>query len=74
LRDNGEAAWPRLHAQRYELRFRRMWRFHLAGSMATLVLPPRAAVAAVAVARRCTGRVPRAALNGRGWSAPHNSR
>ena len=33
-RDNIEAAWDRLVA-RYDERFRRMWRFYLAGSMAT---------------------------------------
>ena len=33
-RDNIEAAWDRLDA-RYDERFRRMWRFYLAGSMAT---------------------------------------
>ena len=33
-RDNAEAAWERLDA-RYDERFRRMWRFYLAGSMAT---------------------------------------
>lgn len=33
-RDNVEAAWERLDA-RYDARFRRMWRFYLAGSMAT---------------------------------------
>ena len=33
-RDNVEAAWPALGA-RYDERFRRMWRFYLAGSMAT---------------------------------------
>jgi cyclopropane-fatty-acyl-phospholipid synthase len=33
-RDNVEAAWDRLDA-RYDARFRRMWRFYLAGSMAT---------------------------------------
>ena len=33
-RDNVEAAWPRLDA-RYDERFRRMWRFYLAASMAT---------------------------------------
>lgn len=49
-RSNIEAAWPRLDA-RYDERFRRMWRFYLAGSMASfrvrnaqlwqLVLSPR---------------------------------
>lgn len=34
-RDNIETAWPTLDAQRYDERFRRMWRFYLAGSMAT---------------------------------------
>lgn len=33
-RDNIEAAWPRLPS-RYDERFRRMWRFYLAGSMAS---------------------------------------
>jgi len=33
-RRNVEAAWPRLDA-RYDEHFRRMWRFYLAGSMAT---------------------------------------
>ncbi len=33
-RANVEAAWPRLDARRYDERFRRMWRFYLAGSMA----------------------------------------
>ncbi|MCD9030145.1 cyclopropane fatty acyl phospholipid synthase [Luteimonas sp. Y-2-2-4F] len=33
-RDNAEAAWARLPA-RYDARFRRMWRFYLAGSMAS---------------------------------------
>ena len=33
-RDNVERAWPSLHA-RYDERFRRMWRFYLAASMAT---------------------------------------
>lgn len=33
-RDNIEAAWDQLDA-RYDERFRRMWRFYLAGSMAT---------------------------------------
>lgn len=33
-RDNVEAAWERLD-RRYDERFRRMWRFYLAGSMAT---------------------------------------
>src|SRR5690606_17436028 len=33
-RDNVEAAWERLPA-RYDERFRRMWRFYLAGSMAS---------------------------------------
>jgi len=33
-RDNIEASWGRLDA-RYDERFRRMWRFYLAGSMAT---------------------------------------
>ncbi len=50
-RDNIEAAWGRLDGERYDERFRRMWRFYLAGSMATfrsrraqlwqLVLSPR---------------------------------
>ena len=49
-RTNIEAAWPRLDA-RYDERFRRMWRFYLAGAMASfrtrraqlwqLVLSPR---------------------------------
>jgi cyclopropane-fatty-acyl-phospholipid synthase len=49
-RDNIEAAWERLPA-RYDARFRRMWRFYLAGAMASfrarrnqlwqLVLSPR---------------------------------
>lgn len=34
-RSNIEAAWPGLDGQRYDERFRRMWRFYLAGSMAT---------------------------------------
>lgn len=34
-RANIEAAWPLLDAQRYDERFRRMWRFYLAGSMAS---------------------------------------
>ncbi len=34
-RDNIEAAWGRLDGERYDERFRRMWRFYLAGSMAT---------------------------------------
>ena len=34
-RGNVEAAWPWLDAQHYDARFRRMWRFYLAGSMAT---------------------------------------
>lgn len=34
-RANVEAAWPRLDERRYDERFRRMWRFYLAGSMAT---------------------------------------
>lgn len=33
-RRNVEAAWPHLDAQRYDERFKRMWRFYLAGSMA----------------------------------------
>ena len=33
-RENCEAAWDRLPA-RYDERFRRMWRFYLAGSMAS---------------------------------------
>lgn len=33
-RDNIEAAWARL-TPRYDLRFRRMWRYYLAGSMAS---------------------------------------
>jgi cyclopropane-fatty-acyl-phospholipid synthase len=33
-RDNIEAAWPRL-PRRYDERFRRMWRYYLAGSMAS---------------------------------------
>ncbi|HLT44939.1 MAG TPA: cyclopropane fatty acyl phospholipid synthase [Luteimonas sp.] len=33
-RENIEAAWPRLPA-RYDERFRRMWRYYLAGSMAS---------------------------------------
>jgi len=33
-RDNIEAAWPRLPS-RYDERFRRMWRYYLAGSMAS---------------------------------------
>lgn len=33
-RDNAEAGWAHLDA-RYDERFRRMWRFYLAGSMAT---------------------------------------
>nr|WP_259394624.1 cyclopropane fatty acyl phospholipid synthase [Stenotrophomonas koreensis] len=32
---NIQAAWPRLDALRYDRRFRRMWHFYLAGSMAT---------------------------------------
>lgn len=32
---NIQAAWPRLDALRYDQRFRRMWHFYLAGSMAT---------------------------------------
>jgi cyclopropane-fatty-acyl-phospholipid synthase len=32
-RDNVEAAWPILDA-RYDERFRRMWRYHLASTMA----------------------------------------
>lgn len=32
---NIEAAWSTLDAQRYDARFRRMWRFYLAGSMAS---------------------------------------
>ncbi len=49
-RDNVEAAWPSL-PERYDERFRRMWRYYLAGSMASfrarliqlwqLVLSPR---------------------------------
>ncbi|MDG2526267.1 cyclopropane fatty acyl phospholipid synthase [Stenotrophomonas sp. HITSZ_GD] len=34
-RANVEAAWPRLDGTRYDERFRRMWRFYLAGSMAS---------------------------------------
>lgn len=34
-RDNVERAWPTLDAVRYDERFRRMWRFYLAASMAT---------------------------------------
>ncbi|KAF1015692.1 MAG: Cyclopropane-fatty-acyl-phospholipid synthase [Stenotrophomonas maltophilia] len=34
-RSNIEAAWPTLDAQRYDETFKRMWRFYLAGSMAT---------------------------------------
>ncbi|GAB3059928.1 cyclopropane fatty acyl phospholipid synthase [Stenotrophomonas tumulicola] len=34
-RANVEAAWPSLDASRYDTRFQRMWRFYLAGSMAT---------------------------------------
>ncbi|WP_313274366.1 cyclopropane fatty acyl phospholipid synthase [Stenotrophomonas sp.] len=34
-RANVEAAWPRLDGQRYDERFKRMWRFYLAGSMAS---------------------------------------
>lgn len=34
-RENVEAAWPRLDAQRYDERFRRMWRFYLSASMAS---------------------------------------
>ena len=34
-RRNVEAAWPTLDARRYDERFRRLWRFYLAGSMAT---------------------------------------
>lgn len=34
-RTNVEAAWEHLDRQRYDERFRRMWRFYLAGSMAT---------------------------------------
>ncbi|WP_411834747.1 cyclopropane fatty acyl phospholipid synthase [Pseudoxanthomonas mexicana] len=34
-RDNIEAAWPALDPVRYDERFRRMWRFYLAASMAT---------------------------------------
>jgi cyclopropane-fatty-acyl-phospholipid synthase len=34
-RDNIEHAWERLDPQRYDTRFQRMWRFYLAGSMAT---------------------------------------
>lgn len=34
-RANVEAAWPRLDPQRYDERFKRMWRFYLAGSMAS---------------------------------------
>ncbi|MFO7338689.1 MAG: cyclopropane fatty acyl phospholipid synthase [Lysobacteraceae bacterium] len=34
-RDNIESAWERLDPRRYDERFRRMWRFYLAGSMAT---------------------------------------
>jgi len=33
-RRNVEAAWPQLDRQRYDERFKRMWRFYLAGSMA----------------------------------------
>jgi cyclopropane-fatty-acyl-phospholipid synthase len=33
-RRNVEASWPRLDRQRYDERFKRMWRFYLAGSMA----------------------------------------
>lgn len=33
-RDNVEAAWPRL-SPRYDERFRRMWRYYLAGAMAS---------------------------------------
>lgn len=34
-RDNIERAWPQLDPERYDERFRRMWRFYLAASMAT---------------------------------------
>ncbi|WP_312709689.1 cyclopropane fatty acyl phospholipid synthase [Stenotrophomonas sp.] len=34
-RANVEAAWPRLDGQCYDERFKRMWRFYLAGSMAS---------------------------------------
>ncbi len=34
-RSNIEAAWGRLDPRRYDERFRRMWRFYLAGSMAS---------------------------------------
>ena len=34
-RANVETAWPRLDPQRYDERFKRMWRFYLAGSMAS---------------------------------------
>lgn len=34
-RGNIEAAWPKLDALRYDERFRRMWRFYLAASMAS---------------------------------------
>ncbi|MDC8013444.1 cyclopropane fatty acyl phospholipid synthase [Tahibacter sp. BL] len=34
-RDNVERAWPRLDAQRYDERFRRMWRYYLSASIAT---------------------------------------
>jgi cyclopropane-fatty-acyl-phospholipid synthase len=34
-RANVEAAWPQLDPQRYDERFKRMWRFYLAGSMAS---------------------------------------
>ncbi|MCS3361636.1 hypothetical protein NYL07_17675 [Xanthomonas translucens pv. translucens] len=72
-RDNARPAWPRLHAQRYERRFRRVWRSNPAGRWPACAAV-RAAVAAAAVARRCTETIPRTVLNGRGWSAPHNSR
>ncbi len=34
-RDNVERAWPLLDAKKYDERFRRMWRFYLAASMAS---------------------------------------
>ena len=59
-RDNVEAAWPRLDA-RYDERFRRMWRFYLAASMATfrtrhaqlwqLLLSPHGVVGGIRVPR-----------------------
>lgn len=73
-RDNIKRAWPAL-PERYDERFRRMWRYYLAASMATF-RPRSSGMAAAAVQRWCAWRLPGATLisaAGACWAAGASS-